>query len=149
MKIVLDPGHPLQDRLRPGFSAVVTIHASGKHAAQGGLSVLSTPPSSPTSPPASPAASAAPPTARGVITTRPLIGVFGVLFGALIATCAGRLLSVGLADSRGALHLGVDEASWLNTAFNAALMFIGPFSVYLGGLLGARRVLWRALQSLQ
>ncbi len=30
VKIVLDPGHPLQDRLRPGFSAVVTIHASGK-----------------------------------------------------------------------------------------------------------------------
>jgi membrane fusion protein, multidrug efflux system len=34
VKIVLDPGHPLQDRLRPGFSAVVTIHASGKHAAE-------------------------------------------------------------------------------------------------------------------
>jgi len=33
VKIVLDPGHPLQDRLRPGFSAVVTIHASGKRAA--------------------------------------------------------------------------------------------------------------------
>lgn len=32
VKIVLDPGHPLQDRLRPGFSAVVTIHASGKNA---------------------------------------------------------------------------------------------------------------------
>jgi membrane fusion protein, multidrug efflux system len=31
VKIVLDPGHPLQGRLRPGFSAVVTIHASGKH----------------------------------------------------------------------------------------------------------------------
>ena len=29
----------------------------------------------------------------------------------------------------------------MGTAFNAALMFIGPFSVYLGGLLGARRVL--------
>jgi membrane fusion protein (multidrug efflux system) len=36
VKIVLDPGHPLQDRLRPGFSAVVTIHASGKHGAKEG-----------------------------------------------------------------------------------------------------------------
>ncbi len=36
VKIVLDPGHPLQDKLRPGFSAVVTIHASGKHTASGG-----------------------------------------------------------------------------------------------------------------
>jgi membrane fusion protein (multidrug efflux system) len=36
VKIVLDPGHPLQDRLRPGFSAVVTIHASGKHTTREG-----------------------------------------------------------------------------------------------------------------
>ena len=79
--------------------------------------------------------------ASRLITTHPMLGVFGVLLGALIATCTGRLISVGLADLRGALHLGVDEASWMGTAFNAALMFIGPFSVYLGGLLGARRVL--------
>jgi membrane fusion protein, multidrug efflux system len=39
VKIVLDPGHPLQDTLRPGFSAVVTVHASGKKArADGGQS---------------------------------------------------------------------------------------------------------------
>ncbi|MGC2403288.1 MAG: HlyD family secretion protein [Acidobacteriaceae bacterium] len=30
VKIVLDPGHPLQGRLRPGFSAEVIIHPSGK-----------------------------------------------------------------------------------------------------------------------
>jgi DHA2 family multidrug resistance protein len=76
-----------------------------------------------------------------VVTTHPLVGVVGVLLGALIATCTGRLMSVGLADIRGALHLGVDEASWINTSFNASMMFIGPFSVYLGGLLGPRRVL--------
>ncbi len=50
-------------------------------------------------------------------------------------------MSVGLADLRGALGLGMDEASWIGTAFNAGQMFIGPFSVYLGGLLGPRRVL--------
>jgi MFS transporter, DHA2 family, multidrug resistance protein len=94
---------------------------------------LSTPP--PTPGPANPG------TSPSVITTHPLLGVAGVLLGASIATCTGRLMSVGLADLRGALHLGVDEASWINTAFNASLMFIGPFSVYLGGLLGARRVL--------
>jgi membrane fusion protein, multidrug efflux system len=32
VKIVLDAGHPLQGKLRPGFSAEVTIHASGKNA---------------------------------------------------------------------------------------------------------------------
>jgi membrane fusion protein (multidrug efflux system) len=36
VKIVLDPGHPLQGRLRPGFSAEVTIHTSGKRTAQEG-----------------------------------------------------------------------------------------------------------------
>lgn len=35
VKIALDPGHPLQGRLRPGFSVVVTIHASGKVAKSG------------------------------------------------------------------------------------------------------------------
>src|SRR5271170_49316 len=79
--------------------------------------------------------------AQPVVTTHPLLGVAGVLLGALIATCTGRLLSVGLEDIRGALHLGVDEGSWINSAFNASMMFIGPFSVYLGGLLGPRRVL--------
>jgi MFS transporter, DHA2 family, multidrug resistance protein len=92
-----------------------------------------------TLPPQSEPASPSP--APSVITTHPLLGICGVLLGAMIATCTGRLISVGLADLRGALHLGVDEASWIGTSFNAALMFIGPFSVYLGGLLGARRVL--------
>jgi MFS transporter, DHA2 family, multidrug resistance protein len=94
---------------------------------------LSTPP--PTPGPANP------PTPPSVITTHPLLGVAGVLLGASISTCTGRLMSVGLPDLKGVLHLGVDEASWINTAFNASLMFIGPFSVYLGALLGARRVL--------
>jgi len=74
---------------------------------------------------------------RPTVTTHPLLGIAGVLLGALIATCTGRLMSVGLADIRGALHLGVDEGSWIN----ASMMFIGPFSVYLGVLLGPRRVL--------
>ena len=85
-----------------------------------------------------PTASAA---VASVVTTHPILGVFGVLLGAMIAKCTGQLLSVGLADLRGALHLGVDNASWLKTSFNAAMMFIGPFSVYLGGVLGPRRVL--------
>jgi DHA2 family multidrug resistance protein len=74
-------------------------------------------------------------------TVHPFLGILGVLLGAMIATGTGRLISIGLADLRGALHLDVDEASWIGTSFNAAMMFIGPFSVYLGGLLGPRRVL--------
>src|SRR5215470_6152762 len=71
----------------------------------------------------------------------PYVGTVGVFLGAGIATLSGRLLSVGLPDLRGARGLGFDEAAWLPTAYNMALMFMGPFSVYLGGLLGIRRVL--------
>ncbi len=75
------------------------------------------------------------------VKPNPYVGTLGVFLGAGIATLFGRLLSVGLPDLRGALGLGIDEASWLPTAYNMALMFMGPFSVYLGGLLGVRRVL--------
>lgn len=74
--------------------------------------------------------------------THPVLGILAVLLGALLATILGRLLSVGAADLRGALGLDFDAASWLSTSYNVGLMFIGPFSVYLGGLLGPRRVLF-------
>ena len=75
------------------------------------------------------------------LNQNPYVGTVGVFFGAGIATLNGRLISVGLPDLRGALGFGVDEASWIPTAYNMAMMFIGPFSVFLGGLLGVRRVL--------
>src|SRR6202008_2348949 len=71
----------------------------------------------------------------------PYVGSVGVFLGAGIATLNGRVISVGLPDLRGAMGFGIDEASWIPTAYNMALMFIGPFSVFLGAMLGARRVL--------
>src|SRR5882762_1518661 len=71
----------------------------------------------------------------------PLLGIIGVVLGAGIVTLTGRLLSLGLADLKGNVGIGSDEGAWIGSAFNVALMFIGPFTVYLGGLLGARRVL--------
>src|SRR5712672_73050 len=79
----------------------------------------------------------------GSLSQNPYVGTLGVFLGAGIVTLNGRLISVGLPDLRGAMGLGVDEASWIPTAYNMALMFMGPFSVYLAGLLGPRRVfLW-------
>ena len=71
----------------------------------------------------------------------PYVGTFGVFLGAGLATLNGRVISVGLPDLRGAMGFGFDEASWIPTAYNMAQMFIGPFSVFLGAMLGARRVL--------
>jgi DHA2 family multidrug resistance protein len=75
------------------------------------------------------------------LSTRPLLGILGVVTGAGLVTLAGRLLSLGMADLRGHVGIGFDDGAWLDSAFNASLMFIGPFTVYIGGLLGPRRVL--------
>src|SRR5246127_5362384 len=71
----------------------------------------------------------------------PVLGIIGVVMGAGIVTLAGRLLTLGTADLKGSLGISYDDGAWIGSAFNIALMFIGPFTVYLGGLLGARRVL--------
>ena len=71
----------------------------------------------------------------------PLLGVVTVNMAAALATLAARLLTLGLADLRGHIGIGVDEGAWVGTAFNAATMFIGPLTVYLGALLGTRSVL--------
>ena len=71
----------------------------------------------------------------------PVLGIAGVILGAGIVTLAGRLLTLGLADLKGNVGLGVDEGAWIGSAFNVALMFIGPLTVYFGAMLGARPVL--------
>lgn len=75
------------------------------------------------------------------VSTRPLVGILGVVLGAGLVTLTGRMLTLGLADLRGHVGISFDDGAWLDSAFNASLMFIGPFSVYLGGLLGPRRIL--------
>ncbi len=75
------------------------------------------------------------------ISTRPVLGIIGVLIGAHLVTLTGRMLSLGLTDLKGHLGISYDDGAWLDSAYNASLMFIGPFSVYIGGLLGPRRVL--------
>src|SRR5882724_10492100 len=77
----------------------------------------------------------------GDLSQSPLIGILGVVLGAGIVTLAGRMITLGTADLKGSLGIGFDDGAWIGGAFNIALMFIGPFTVYLGGLLGARRVL--------
>jgi MFS transporter, DHA2 family, multidrug resistance protein len=75
------------------------------------------------------------------VSTRPLIGILGVVIGAGLVTLTSLMLSQGLADLKGHVGISYDQGTWLNAAFNAALIFIGPLIVYFGGLLGPRRVL--------
>jgi MFS transporter, DHA2 family, multidrug resistance protein len=75
------------------------------------------------------------------LTTNPYVGIAGVFLGAGIATLNSRLISVGLPDLRGALGLGYDEASWIPTTLNMAMMFSGVFVVFLNVVYGPRRIL--------
>jgi DHA2 family multidrug resistance protein len=76
-----------------------------------------------------------------LMTARPYIGILGVFLGAAFATLNARLLSVGLADLRGARGFGFDEASWFPTALNMATMFSGVFVIFINTVLGPRRIL--------
>jgi MFS transporter, DHA2 family, multidrug resistance protein len=78
------------------------------------------------------------------VSTRPLLGILGVVTGAGVVTLTSRMISLGLADFRGVHGFGYDEGAWIGTAFDIGLMFIGPFTVYLGGLMGPRRILLSA-----
>jgi len=77
----------------------------------------------------------------GELSKSPLLGILGVIMGAGIVTLTGRMITLGLADLKGHVGISFDDGAWIGSAFNIALMFIGPFTVYLGGLLGPRRVL--------
>src|SRR5271154_3622519 len=78
------------------------------------------------------------------VSTRPLLGILGVVTGAGVVTLTSRMISLGMSDFRGVHGFGYDESAWINTAFDVGLMFIGPFTVYLGGLMGPRRILLTA-----
>ncbi|HTT19143.1 MAG TPA: MFS transporter [Terracidiphilus sp.] len=81
------------------------------------------------------------------ISKSPLLGILGVIIGAGVVTLTGRMISLGLADLKGGMGFGFDDGSWISSSYNIALMFIGPFTVYLGALLGARRILLLAATS--
>jgi MFS transporter, DHA2 family, multidrug resistance protein len=81
------------------------------------------------------------------LSKSPLLGILGVITGAGLVTLTGRMISLGLADLKGHLGISFDQGAWIGTAFDMALMFIGPFTVYVGALLGARRVLFFAASS--
>ena len=76
------------------------------------------------------------------LSKSPLIGILGVIMGAGIVTLTGRMLSLGVADLKGHVGISFDDGAWIGTAYNAALIFIGPFTVFLGALVGPRRILF-------
>src|ERR1700723_4674772 len=78
------------------------------------------------------------------LSKSPLLGILGVIMGAGIVTLPGRMLSLGTADLKGHLFISFDDGAWIGSAYNMALMFIGPFTVFVGALLGPRKILFYA-----
>src|SRR5207247_484669 len=78
------------------------------------------------------------------VAAQPLLGILGVVLGAGVVTLTSRMISLGMPDFRGLHGFGYDESTWIGSAFDAGLMFIGPFTVFLGGLMGPRRILLTA-----
>jgi DHA2 family multidrug resistance protein len=78
------------------------------------------------------------------LSKSPLLGILGVVIGAGVVTLTSRMISLGLPDFKGHQGFGYDDSAWIGTAYDVGLMFIGPFTVYLGGLIGPRRILLTA-----
>jgi DHA2 family multidrug resistance protein len=78
------------------------------------------------------------------LSKSPLLGILGVIIGAGVVTLTSRMISLGVPDLKGHLGFGYDDSNWIGTAYDVGLMFIGPFTVYLGGLFGPRRILLTA-----
>src|SRR5580700_3161087 len=78
------------------------------------------------------------------LSKSPLLGILGVIIGAGVVTLTSRMISLGLPDLRGHRGFGYDESAWIGTAFDVGVMFIGPFTVYLGGLIAPRKILLTA-----
>ena len=85
---------------------------------------------------ASPAAGAA-----AYVSDRPILGILAVMLGAAISSLNTKITTFGLADIRGGLGLGFDEASWITTVFGAAQMVVTPSAAWMSTVLSTRRVL--------
>lgn len=90
----------------------------------------------PTAAPPAPAAAAAPP-------KRAIAGLVGILIAAMMAGLNNRVGALALADVRGALGFGLDDASWLTTVYSAGEVIAMPFSAWFAITLSVRRFeLW-------
>jgi DHA2 family multidrug resistance protein len=79
----------------------------------------------------------------GATNIRPMVGLLGIFIAAMMAGMNNRVGAIALADVRGALGFGLDDASWLTTAYNAGELIAMPFAAWFAITLSVRRLeLW-------
>ena len=86
-------------------------------------------------------ANASPLKEKPVVPRHALIGILAVSLSAIISTLGSGLIGAGLEDLRGIWGIGIDDAAYVTTIFNASQMFIGPISIILAARFGHRSVL--------
>src|SRR3954471_18122243 len=82
-------------------------------------------------------------TAPGKPSIRPMAGLVGIFLAAIMAGLNNRVGALALADVRGALGFGLDDASWLSTAYTVGELIAMPFAAWFAITLSVRRFhLW-------
>ena len=73
------------------------------------------------------------------ITGRLALGLFGAVLGSFVSNLDTRLTTFSLADLRGGVGYGVDEAAWVSAAYNIAEIAVVPLTPWLAGVISQRR----------
>src|SRR5688572_8149486 len=81
--------------------------------------------------------------AAGKSSIRPMAGLLGIFLAAMMAGLNNRVGALALADVRGALGFGLDDASWITTAYSAGELIAMPFAAWFAITISVRRFeLW-------
>lgn len=69
------------------------------------------------------------------------LGMAGAVLGSLASNLDTRLTAFSLADLRGGVGYGVDEASWVSLAYNVAEVAVVPMTPWLSSIISPRRAI--------
>jgi DHA2 family multidrug resistance protein len=73
------------------------------------------------------------------ITWRLGLGLLGAVLGSFVSNLDTRLTTFSLADLRGGVGYGVDEAAWVSAAYNIAEIAVVPITPWLASIVSQRR----------
>jgi MFS transporter, DHA2 family, multidrug resistance protein len=79
------------------------------------------------------------------LTLRLMLGLFGAVLGSFVSNLDTRLTTFSLADLRGGIGYGVDEAAWVSAAYNIAEIAVVPMTPWLAGIISQRRAVAAAI----
>ena len=73
------------------------------------------------------------------LSLKAIAGLSGIFIAAMMAGLNNRVGALGLADIRGALGFGLDDASWITTAYTVGELVATPFATWFAITLSVRR----------